>query len=182
MNDPHRDPYVLTVRLDAAVQERFDALRRAHFPPGRTAVGAHVTVFHALPGAALPAGQATPDAVGAVLAELAPSPSVVTVTGVRSLGRGVAYTLEAPGVALVRRRLAEEFAGRLTAQDSQPWRPHVTVQNKVTPAEARSLLAELGASFAPFEAVALGLDLWRYRGAPWEHHASFLFGQRPPDR
>ena len=171
------DPFVLTVRLDAATQERFDALRRAHFPPGRSAVGAHVTVFHALP-----AGEQTPDAVGAVLAELAPEPSAVHVTGVRSLGRGVAFTLEAPGVALVRRRLAEEFAGRLTPQDAQSWRPHVTVQNKVTPAEARTLLAQLSASFEPFEAVALGLDLWHYRGGPWEPERSFVFGQRPPDR
>ena len=169
--DPRSDPYVLTVRLDAATQERFDALRRAHFPPGRTAVGAHVTVFHALPS-----GAATPDAVGAVLAELAPSPSVVTVTGVRSLGRGVAFTLEAPGVARVRRRLAEEFAGRLTPQDAQPWRPHVTVQNKVTPAEARALLAELTSSFAPFAATAEGLDLWHYRGGPWEPAREYLFG------
>jgi 2'-5' RNA ligase len=171
------DPFVLTVRLEAATQERFDALRRAHFPPGRTAVGAHVTVFHALPP-----GGATPDAVSGVLAELAPQPSVVSVTGVRSLGRGVAYTIEAPGVAPVRRRLAEEFAGRLTPQDAQPWRPHVTVQNKVTPAEARALLAELTAAFVPFETVALGLDLWRYRGGPWELEASFPFGQRPEDR
>ena len=171
------DPFVLTVRLDAATQERFDALRRAHFPPGRTAVGAHVTVFHALPG-----DEATPDAVRAVLADLEPSPSAITVTGVRSLGRGVAFTLEAPGVALVRRRLAEEFAGRLTPQDSQPWRPHVTVPNKVTPAQARALLAELAATFVPFQTLALGLDLWRYRGGPWELGMSLPFGQRPPDR
>ena len=171
------DPFVLTVRLDDATQERFDALRREHFPPGRTAVGAHVTVFHALP----PAND-TPDAVSAVLGELAPSPSVVTVTGVRSLGRGVAYTLEAPGVVPVRAALVREFAGRLTAQDSQPWRPHVTVQNKVTPGEARALLARLSASFAPFDAVALGLVLWRYRGGPWELARDLPFGQRPDER
>ena len=166
------EPFVLTVRLDAATQERFDALRRAHFPPGRTAVGAHVTVFHALP-----AGGQTPDAVGAVLAELAPAPSVVAVTGVRSLGRGVAFTLEAPGVAVVRAALAREFAGRLTPQDAQPWRPHVTVQNKVTPAEARALLAELTSTFAPFTTTAEGLDLWHYRGGPWERAAGYAFAR-----
>ena len=170
MSDPRLDPYVLSVRLDAATQQRFDDLRRAHFPPGRTAVAAHVTVFHALP----PAND-TPDAVSAVLGELAPSPSVVTVTGVRSLGRGVAYTLEAPGVAVVRARLVREFGDRLTPQDSQPWRPHVTVQNKVTPQAARALLAELSAAFVPFDAVAVGLALWRYRGGPWEAVREFPF-------
>lgn len=164
------DPYVLTVRLDAATQERFDALRREHFPPGRSSVGAHVTVFHALP-----AGRATPDAVRRVLAELAPGPSVVAVTGVRSLGRGVAYVLDAPGVAAVRAELVHEFAAELTPQDRQPWRPHVTVQNKVTPDEARRLLAELTASFVPFEAVALGLVLWHYRGGPWELAGEYAF-------
>ncbi len=170
MNDPRQDPFVLTVRLDDATQERFETLRRAHFPPGRTAVGAHVTVFHALP-----AGEVTPDAVSRVLAELAPGPSVVSVTSVRSLGRGVAYTLEAPGVAAVRAALAREFAGRLTPQDAQPWRPHVTVQNKVTPAEARALMASLAASFVPFSARAEGLLLWHYRGGPWELARSFPF-------
>ena len=164
------DPYVLTVRLDDASQQRFDDLRRAHFPPGRTAVGAHVTVFHALPP-----GDATPDAVSRVLAELAPEPSVVAVTAVRSLGRGVAYVLEAPGVAAVRTELAREFAGRLTPQDSQPWRPHVTVQNKVTPDAARALLERLTASFVPFEAAALGLVLWHYRGGPWEPAGEYPF-------
>jgi 2'-5' RNA ligase len=177
VSDPCPDPFVLTVRLDAAAQARFDALRRAHFPPGRTAVGAHVTVFHALPP-----GDLTPDAVSRVLADLAPEPSVVTVTGVRSLGRGVAYVLEAPGVAVLRAALSREFAGRLTAQDSQPWRPHVTVQNKVTPADARALLARLSASFVPFDAVALGLVLWRYRGGPWELADEYTFRQRPEER
>jgi 2'-5' RNA ligase len=171
------DPFVLTVALDAATQERFDALRREHFPPGRTAVGAHVTVFHALP-----ADPGTPDAVRAVLAELAPEPSEVHVTGVRSLGRGVAYTLEAPGVAAVRAALAREFVGRLTPQDAQPWRPHVTVQNKVTPEQARALLARLSAGFVPFGAVAEGLLLWHYRGGPWDLAARHDFGQRPPER
>jgi 2'-5' RNA ligase len=164
------DPFVLTVRLDPATHERFEALRRAHFPPGRTAVGAHLTVFHALPP-----GEATPDAVGRVVTELAPAPAALAVTGVRSLGRGVAYVLSPPGVEVVRRRIAAEFAGRLTPQDSQPWRPHVTVQNKTTPQLARALLAELTASFVPFGAVAEGLLLWRYRGGPWELAREFPF-------
>jgi hypothetical protein len=52
------------------------------------------------------------------------------------------------------------------------------VQNKVTPAEARALLSTLTASFAPFEALALGLDLWHYRGGPWELAARHPFTPR----
>ena len=170
MSDPAGDPYVVTVLLDAASQERFEALRREHFPPGRNVVPAHVSVFHHLPP-----GDETPDAVREVLDALAPHPSVMSVTGVRSLGRGVAYTLEAPGVAPVRAALVQHFEGDLTPQDRQPWRPHVTVQNKVTPEAARALLARLGAGFTPFEVVAEGLLLWRYRGGPWELERSLPF-------
>ena len=44
-------PLVLTLRMDEAAQARFDRERAAWFPAGRTAVGAHLTLFHALPGA-----------------------------------------------------------------------------------------------------------------------------------
>ena len=44
------DPLVVTLLLDEVAQERFDALRRAHFPADRNHLQAHVTLFHALPG------------------------------------------------------------------------------------------------------------------------------------
>ena len=44
----------------------------------------------------------------------------------------------------------------------------MTVQNKVTPERARTLLAELAAGFAPYDVTATGLGLWRYLGGPWE--------------
>ncbi|HZB50151.1 MAG TPA: 2'-5' RNA ligase family protein, partial [Mycobacteriales bacterium] len=75
-----------------------------------------------------------------------------------------------------RARLAKAFEPYLTAQDRQGWRPHVTVQNKVTPAEARRTLAGLAAGFAPFEAVGTGLALWAYRGGPWAPLSRHLFG------
>jgi hypothetical protein len=48
------DPLILTLGLDRASFERFEALRRAHFPPALNRVPAHVTLFHHLPGEALP--------------------------------------------------------------------------------------------------------------------------------
>src|SRR5919112_1744177 len=44
-------PLILSAVLDAPVQQRLDALRRAHFPPERNHLAAHVTLFHHLPGA-----------------------------------------------------------------------------------------------------------------------------------
>lgn len=155
-------PLILTLRLDAAASARFDALRAAHFPPERNHLAAHVTLFHALPGE-------HEEQVRADLAVAASRPSFpVRVSGVRSLGRGVAYDLHAPELAAVRDELARAWGPWLTPQDRQRHRPHVTVQNKTSPEAARSLLAELSAGFVPYDVQAEGLALWRYLGGPWE--------------
>jgi 2'-5' RNA ligase len=164
-------PLILTLALDAPSFERFDALRREHFPPARNLVPAHLTLFHALPGAEEPA----------ILADLAEVcrerewPLRLTVTGLRFLGKGVAYALASPELTALRGRLAERWSPWLTPQDRQPFRPHVTVQNKAAPETARALHERLGASFAPFEVGAGGLLLWRYLGGPWEEVARVPF-------
>lgn len=92
----------------------------------------------------------------------------VRVTGVQPLGRGAAFRLESGELAAVHARLRELFAAGLTPQDRQPFRPHVTVQNKVDPAVARATVESLRAAFVPAEVPATGLALWRYAGGPWE--------------
>ena len=168
MTEP--SPLILTAVLDAPVQQRLDALRRAHFPPERNHLDAHVTLFHHLPGA-------EEAAIAEVLAEATrsePAPSVET-TGVRSLGRGVAVVLTSPRLADLRAGLARAWAPWLTAQDRAKRDLHATVQNKVTPEVARALHAELAAGFAPERTRAVALALWRYRGGPWEPVARFPF-------
>jgi hypothetical protein len=51
----------------------------------------------------------------------------------------------------------------------------VTVQNKVTPAEARDLLGRLSRDFTPFSVTETGLAVWRYCGGPWESEAVVPF-------
>lgn len=167
--DDH-DPLILTLMLDGDARNWLDALRRAHFPPERNLVPAHVTLFHALPGPEL-------DLVLAALAEECGStaPSGVRIGPPRFLGRGVALAIEAPVVSALRARLAARWLDRLSPQDRQGWRPHATVQNKVTAERARALHAELAASLAPREGRAEGLLLWRYRGGPWEAAGRFAF-------
>ena len=53
------------------------------------------------------------------------------------MGRGVAYRLDSPALPALRRELASEWSKWLTPPDSQRFQPHVTVQNKVDPTEAR---------------------------------------------
>ena len=91
------------------------------------------------------------------------------------MGRGVAFRLEAPEVGTLRAELARRWGHTLTPQDRQPWRPHVTVQNKVAPDLARDTLAHLQTGFAPWGARAEGLLLWRYKGGPWEALGRFPF-------
>ncbi|WP_369136888.1 2'-5' RNA ligase family protein [Modestobacter versicolor] len=163
------DPLVLTLLLDEDAQQRFDRLRAAHFPAERNHLRAHVTLFHALPGEHL--GEVT----GELRAAAARSPFDVAVTGVRSLGRGVALDLASPELTALRRALAAAFDPWLTRQDRQWSRPHVTVQNKVEPDVARALHADLSAAFVPETVTGRGLGLWHYRGGPWDLEAEFPF-------
>ena len=52
---------------------------------------------------------------------------------------------------------------------------HITIQNKVTPQEARALQAELAPLLPAREFAFTGLGLHIYRGPHWEHVGSFAF-------
>jgi 2'-5' RNA ligase len=165
-------PLILTLTLDDASQAFFDAQRKKYFPPKLNYLGAHLTLFHALPGA-------EEAAISDYLAEVAasqPGPLPLHVTGLKFMGRGVMYTLANPNLPALHRRLQQQWQPWLSAQDQQGLRPHITVQNKVEPTVARALLTELEASFQPFDVQGTGLALWAYRGGPWEARRVFQFG------
>ena len=166
-------PLILTLTLDAASQAFFDEQRRRYFPPKINYLSAHLTLFHALPGAEEAA--LAQDLAAAAAAE--PSPLPLRATGLKFMGRGVMYTLDNPTLPALHRRLQQRWQPWLTAQDAQGLRPHITVQNKVDPAVARALLAELSAGFEPFDVRGTGLALWAYRGGPWERRRVFEFGR-----
>lgn len=163
-------PLVLTLALDPVAQRRFDDERATYFPAGRTAVGAHVTLFHAVPGRLEPAVQAD-------LVDVCDRQAFqVAVTEVMALGRGAGYRLQAPELDDVHARLRSRWHNELTAQDRQPFRPHVTVQNKADVDTARETVRRLRAAFRPFTVSATGLELWRYDGGPWTPLVSLGFG------
>ena len=160
---------ILTLGLDAPSFGRLDALRRAHFPPGRNQLRAHLTLFHHLPG------DRRAEVADALAAAADRPPLALTVAGVRSLGRGVALEVASPELLQVRADLAARFRPHLTPQDAQGFRPHVTVQNKVSPEAARALKAELEAGFVPWEARGESLRLHRYLGGPWGDEGEWPF-------
>jgi hypothetical protein len=130
-------------------------------------------LFHALPGAEEEAiSQDLAEAAAAQLGELP-----LQVTGLKFMGRGVMYALDNPDLPALHRRLQRQWQPWLSPQDQQGLRPHITVQNKVDPAVARALHAELAAGFQPFAAQGTGLALWAYKGGPWELRQRFAFGR-----
>ena len=134
-----------------------DRLRRAHFPPERNKVPAHISLFHHLPPTLLPE---LSDRMKRLCA--APSP-LAMITGVMLLGRGVAFGLDSDGLLAIRDELAEAFWGLLTPQDQARPRLHITVQNKVEPQVARALADQLKAEFRPRPLRIAGLAAWYYR-------------------
>lgn len=162
-------PLILTLQLDGTATRYFNDLRQQYFPPELNFLSAHVTLFHHLPG----------DETGTITAALEQitsghGPIDIHVSRVRSIGRGVAYDLQSEQLSALRNRLARHWSSWLTSQDRQPFKAHITVQNKVQPGEARRTLAVLAAAFTPHLIHGVGLDLWRYLGGPWEHIQEFL--------
>src|SRR6476661_8214835 len=131
---------------------RMDALRRAHFPPERNHLPAHLTMFHALP----PSCEAE---LKRLLGQLARRPPpAARFSGVIDLGGGVAYRIASHDLEAIRAGIADHFHGSLTAQDDAAWKPHVTVQNKVSRNTAAALFGRLSAEFRPAPLILRGLE------------------------
>ena len=123
---------------------------------------AHLTLFRHLP----------PGIEGELATRLAAytatPPPRATLAGVIDLGEGTAFRVDSEELEDIRADLAEAFRTLLMPQDRSPWRPHVTIQNKVEPREARALQQRLRAGFEPRPLKVKGLASWRYRHGPWE--------------
>lgn len=149
---------ILTAELDPDSFAWLDDLRRAHFPAERNWLPAHLTLFHRL-------SPAQTDR----LSELAfPTDAVrVVFDGVMLLGFGVAVRVRSPALAGIRAAAQTAMGGAFSRQDSQNWRAHVTIQNKVDADTARRLHQHLESGFVPRSGTVTGLLVWAYLGGPW---------------
>jgi hypothetical protein len=115
---------ILTAEMNPESFAWLDRLRRQHFPRERDFLAAHLTLFHRLsmtqasrlktlsrPGFSLAIGFDAPLA----------------------LGSGVAIRVTSTPLEQIREAAKAAMGGELSRQDSQRWRPHVTIQNKVAP-------------------------------------------------
>jgi hypothetical protein len=170
-------PFILTAALPPDIAGWAEGLRRAHFPPEKNHLHAHVTLFHAFAPSLL---EELRDFMPHIAGEFAPPEGAVK--GVMDLGKGTAIALEAPQLLALRALIAEHFHGSLTAQDLHEPRPHITIQNKVSKDDARALQARLAPAIAQWAArgrfVFPALELWHYRGGPWERVKTCAFRGR----
>jgi hypothetical protein len=165
-------PLLVTAELPRDVFAWAEGLRRQHFPPERNKVRAHVTLFHALP-------PSVEGEVRRMLVELAAEPPPpARITGIMPLDGGTAFHIVSPALDALHAEMVERLHGVLSVHDRAPRKLHVTVQNKVTGAQAKALQAELAQAWRPDEFAFAGLSLhrcvdgrwvaagtWRFRGA-----------------
>jgi len=163
-------PLILTLKLDPKTFSYFDQLRQQHFPSQKNFLSAHVTLFHSLPVEQKSSLEKTLQDLCAHTPVL-----VLTFATLRFLGKGVAAEVDCPELIHLHQQLARQWHPWLSRQDQQGYRPHITIQNKVTPDQARSLYGQLTHEWKPFQGKGEGLLLWYYRGGPWELANQFNF-------
>lgn len=163
-------PIIVTALIGEPDFTALDALRRQHFPAERNHLRAHLTMFHHLP-------PSCEDELKQLLKDEARGNNPkARLFGLINLGGGVAFRVDSSDLEDIRAQIAERFAPMLMPQDRNPWRAHITVQNKVKAPEARALLDQLAADFKPKPLKLSGLAAWHYRGGPWELVAAYAFG------
>ena len=162
-------PLIVTADLAIPDFAWLEGLRRAHYPAEHNRVPAHLTMFQGLP----------PSAVDEVRRQLAlhsaGPPPRATIAGLMNFSNGVAFRVVSDDLEAIRDAIADHFHGLLSSPDAAGWRPHVTIQNKVAPKEAKALLEELEREFRPRPLGIAGLSVHRYRGGPWDTLANYKF-------
>jgi hypothetical protein len=162
-------PIIVTALIGDPDFAYLDALRCTYFPPERNHLRAHLTMFHHLP----PSCEA--ELLQLLKDEARGNDPQARLAGIINLGGGVAFRVDSPDLEDIRARIAERFAPMLMPQDRNPWRAHVTVQNKVKATDARALLDHLSVDFKPRPLALAGLAAWWYRGGPWEPIGAYAF-------
>ncbi|WP_366004274.1 2'-5' RNA ligase family protein [Sphingomonas sp.] len=119
-------PLIVTADFSADDYSWLEGLRRAHYPAELNRVPVHLTMFQALP----------PSEVENVRHQLAlhskSPPPTATIAGLMNLSSGVAYRVVSGELETIREAIADHFHGMLSAPDAAGWRPHITIQNKVS--------------------------------------------------
>lgn len=178
------DVYVLTLLTDQAHHKRMTGLRDTYFPKHLNKLGAHLTLFHALPGSRLD------DHILPTIRDVASKTGKFPIHAVKPfrLKHGVAISVAKNNGSTqaqeMHRALQRPWleAGFLSDQDQGGCRVHYTVMNKVDDdAKVAKALGELQGDFRGDWGVAEGLGLWRYERGYWKWQQRFDFGNEHHD-
>lgn len=131
--------YILTAEMDDDSFAWLDGLRRRHFPPERNFLPAHLTLFYRLSSAQVARLRSI---------DLTSAPVELRFDHVVFLGSSVALRVRSTELEGLRSEARTAVGDELSRQDSQPWKPHVTIQNKTSGDVARQLYRALDSSFA----------------------------------
>jgi len=166
--------FVMTLQLDDFSFNILQEWRTRYFPQERNHLPAHLTLLHTVSAEQVTRLQESWQEFATL------APVSLRYSGPRFLGGGVAINVDSEELPVRRARLLDVMSGSLTRQDQQPFRAHVTVQNKVPPGEARELHRSLCSSFEPWTGEGRAVLIWQYLGGPWALDSQLSFnGARP---
>ena len=168
--------YVLTLRTDHAFHQRINDLRKQYFPPRLNKIGAHITLFHALPGSQL---ESILTDISAVTHKHSPFP--VSTHEPMRMSHGVALSAKNAKANEVfndfKQRWGPADADFLSKQD-QSFRAHYTIQNKAEKEVADKSWEEVRNNFKRDHGQAIGLTLYQYmKGGRWKFKSHFDFAR-----
>lgn len=160
-------PLILCAWMDDLTQTWLNDLRTRHFPPHLNRLSAHLTLFHALRGENRTSIE---EEINQVLYQHLPKEgesegsATLQFPKLISLGRGFAAEVVCAPLVKIHRALQGKWWNDLTPQDRQGFRPHVTLQNKVSPVSAQNTLQQLAPNWrADHTGTLQGLTLWVYQ-------------------
>lgn len=146
---------IITALLDRHVEKELTLLRNNFFPKEINYLPAHVTLFHAAPLELIEK------------MDFLREPMPLTIREPVFFGRGFGVKVDCPELKNWRRELLKLLLD-FTPQDKNLNQLHVTFQNKVTPDKARKDFEQFKLIWNPIESEALGIQVWKYLGGPWE--------------
>lgn len=179
-NQNQEPVYVLTLLTDPGHQNRMTALRKKYFPPKLNKLGAHLTLFHALPESKLES--TIIPTIQHVVSSRQPFP--INATKPFRMKHGIAISVPAhQGGAQaqeVHRALLQSWEGEgwLSEQDSGGMRAHYTIMNKVDDEdEVGRAMEEMAGSWKGDRGTVKGVGLWRYEKGYWKWVEGFEFAK-----
>lgn len=168
-------PLIVTLKISEPAYAYFNSLRHRYYPAALNIVPAHVSLFHNLPGEEL-------NSIRCSLRTLCTQTPALALSAIapRLLGNGISIAVEGKTLLTCQKQLSVLWNEWLTPQDRQGYRPHITIQNKVSKEHALDSFAQIEKTFLPVVFTGDGINLWSYLNGLWGFVDSFPFAPAEP--